>query len=1053
MSDVPPILQHSLAGRYVVKREIGRGGAATVYLAHDARHERLVAIKVLHPELSHALGGRRFVREIKLTASLQHPHILPIHDSGTAAAQLYYVMPYLDGESLRERLEAEGRLSVAETVRIGREVADALAYAHERGIVHRDIKPENILFSGEHAVLADFGIARAINRASEQITKAGMITGTPAYMSPEQARDRAFDGRSDVYSLACVLYEAIGGVPPYVGDTPQALLSQRIATPPPLLREIRHDVPAPIEAVIARALAIAPDDRYDDARAFGAALAAAIGHAGGAVGPRGRRRPLARTPWLWAAGMTLLVAGGAASTPRGRDQLDILTGRVDSAQYAVVPFQYEGATRPAPDADPAASGMYDAMRRWDGLGLASEMTISDALHRAGDDSLSLAGASRIARSVHAGRLVWGRVRVTRDSLVIHAGVYDSRTGERIREVSQVVRTGSLAALAAVDYRALSTSLLRGPRARPLSATADQGTSSFAAWQAFETGADALARWELRAADSAFTRAVAADAAYPQANLWLAQLRFLQDSAPSVWASPLLAAMRARMQLDPREQHLAEALGAMARETPPLACREYAALRDTDSLDVMAWLGLAFCQSRDRAVVRSARSPSGFAFRGSAHAAWRAAARALELSPGAFVVLPYQTLRRFVPVEHNAIRIGHLGADVYAASPSLVGDTVTFAPMPASRLGTAPEPPGYDAALRRDRDQLLGVLGLLSQRLPESPDVFEALASLLETRDEITGTPDGRYSALTALERARMLATAREQRLRLAVTDVRLHFKLGDFARSTGTADSVLVAQRAPTPREAYWLQGLAAFGGHAADAARYVRLGVDPDAHVHTAGSIPAVEEALSGLLMRAALGLCDDSAAIALRSIDRTLASYVEASQRQAVRDQLLERALVLLAPCDGGRSALAVHAPAFPVTRLAQRLARGDSAGVRRALDSLDLSRRSMQPGAMSLDVVLLEAWLRDASGDPSSAANRLDVRLATLPALSSFVITEPVAAASIGRAMAYRAELAHRAGDQGAAALWAGRVLTLWSHADPALEPTMARMRRLAMPSPGR
>ena len=211
--DIPTTLHEILAGRYVLKREIGRGGAATVYLAHDIRHERLVAIKVLHPELSHALGAQRFLREIKLTAGLQHPHILSIHDSGEVDEQLYYVMPYVEGDSLRQRLGADSRLSFEETVRIGREVAGALAYAHERGVVHRDIKPENILFSGGHAVLADFGIARAINRAHEKITQQGTITGTPAYMSPEQARDRAFDGRSDVYSLACVLYEAIAGVP------------------------------------------------------------------------------------------------------------------------------------------------------------------------------------------------------------------------------------------------------------------------------------------------------------------------------------------------------------------------------------------------------------------------------------------------------------------------------------------------------------------------------------------------------------------------------------------------------------------------------------------------------------------------------------------------------------------------------------------------------------------------------------------------------------------------------------------------------------------------
>jgi serine/threonine-protein kinase len=389
VTQTPPTLNDILAGqfilkrdfgggRYTLKREIGRGGAATVYLARDERHERFVAIKVLHPELSHAIGGQRFLREIKLTASLQHPHILPIHDSGEEAEQLYYVMPFIEGESLRQRLTADNRLSIEEAVRIGREVAGALAYAHERGIVHRDIKPENILFSGGHAVVADFGIARAIDRASEKITQQGTITGTPAYMSPEQARDRAFDGRSDVYSLACVLYEAIGGVPPFAGDTPHKQLTARLTKTPPLLREYRHDVPPPIEAVIAKALATSPDDRYPDARTFSAALSSAIGHSGETLTARAARRAWSTRRWAVAAGVALVVLVGAM-TPPVRDRIERFTTRVDSTQFAVVPFQYVGIAPPNPAADPAAGGVYAALKRWDGLKLASDVGVQDAV--------------------------------------------------------------------------------------------------------------------------------------------------------------------------------------------------------------------------------------------------------------------------------------------------------------------------------------------------------------------------------------------------------------------------------------------------------------------------------------------------------------------------------------------------------------------------------------------------------------------------------------------------------------------------------------------------
>jgi len=214
-------LASALSDRYRIERELGKGGMATVYLAHDLRHDRQVAIKVLRPELTAALGHERFLREITTTANLRHPHILPLHESGAAGEFLYYVMPFVEGESLRDRLIREKQLPVDDALQIAREVADALSYAHSRGLVHRDIKPENILLERGHAVVADFGIARAITAAeTETLTQTGLAVGTPLYMSPEQAAgERSLDGRSDLYSLGCVLYEMLAGEPPYTGPT------------------------------------------------------------------------------------------------------------------------------------------------------------------------------------------------------------------------------------------------------------------------------------------------------------------------------------------------------------------------------------------------------------------------------------------------------------------------------------------------------------------------------------------------------------------------------------------------------------------------------------------------------------------------------------------------------------------------------------------------------------------------------------------------------------------------------------------------------------------
>ena len=222
MAELRNRLENALAGRYAIGREIGRGGMAIVYLAHDVRHDRDVALKVLRPELAATLGADRFLQEIKLAAGLAHPHIMPLHDSGDADGCLYYVMPYVPGESLRDALEARGQLPLVEALEIAREIADALDFAHRNGVVHRDIKPENILLQDGHAEVSDFGIARAISKAGERHTAAGMAVGTPDYMSPEQAAGSiAVDGRSDLYSLGCVLFEMLAGRPPLALTPPE----------------------------------------------------------------------------------------------------------------------------------------------------------------------------------------------------------------------------------------------------------------------------------------------------------------------------------------------------------------------------------------------------------------------------------------------------------------------------------------------------------------------------------------------------------------------------------------------------------------------------------------------------------------------------------------------------------------------------------------------------------------------------------------------------------------------------------------------------------------
>jgi serine/threonine protein kinase/Flp pilus assembly protein TadD len=267
-------LEKALSDKYQIERELGRGGMATVYLAHDLKHDREVALKVLHPELSSALGPDRFLREIKVAARLNHPHILPLHDSGEANGFLYYVMPYVEGESLRSRLNRDGKLPLDEALYLARGVAGALDYAHRQRVVHRDIKPENIMLHEGEAMVMDFGIAKAVSVASgDTLTQTGMMVGTPAYVSPEQAAGEAeIDGRSDQYSLACMLYEILSGKKAFTGSTAQSVLSKRFTDPVPSLRKVEPTVPDEIDEAVTKALSKEPRERYNTSGEFAKAL-------------------------------------------------------------------------------------------------------------------------------------------------------------------------------------------------------------------------------------------------------------------------------------------------------------------------------------------------------------------------------------------------------------------------------------------------------------------------------------------------------------------------------------------------------------------------------------------------------------------------------------------------------------------------------------------------------------------------------------------------------------------------------------------------------------
>ena len=358
----------ALRDRYLLERPLGRGGMATVFLAQDLKHKRPVALKVLHPELAHALGPERFQREIELAARLQHPHILTVHDSGEAAGQLWFTMPFVEGESLRDRIRREKQLAVDEAVRIATETARALDYAHRQGVVHRDIKPENILLTRDgDTLVADFGIARAMAGSDERLTETGMAIGTPAYMSPEQATGDRLDARTDIYALGTVLYEMLVGEPPFTGPTAQAIIARRFSGEVPRARQVRPSVPEAIERAIQRALAPVPADRFPTAAEFARALTGAAGSttsmatplqtppaAATATGQRAARRvPVAAV----ALGLGFLIGLGVLFAWR-RSRSAEAGGETGPKRLAVLPFENLGQ----PDDEYFADGVSDAIR-------------------------------------------------------------------------------------------------------------------------------------------------------------------------------------------------------------------------------------------------------------------------------------------------------------------------------------------------------------------------------------------------------------------------------------------------------------------------------------------------------------------------------------------------------------------------------------------------------------------------------------------------------------------------------------------------------------------
>ncbi|HEX2718765.1 MAG TPA: protein kinase [Gemmatimonadaceae bacterium] len=1032
---------------YEILRELGTGASATVYLARDLKHDREVALKVVRHDL--AVAPTRFLAEIRTLAKLQHPHILPLHDSGLWEGTPFFAMPYLRGETLRDRIARTGAQPLATAVAITRQVADALEHAHRQGIVHRDIKPANILLADDHAYIADFGIAHVINAAtSDSATSSGVAVGTPAYMSPEQAAgERNLDGRSDIYSLGCVCYEMLTGERPFRGTVASVIMTRRLTERPPGVRLLRPSVPEALAKVIECTLEPTPGDRYQHAADLVKALDTV---------DAGHPHHSSRSRILATAGAVAAVVAAFAwylTTREGAaHELSL-----DQTAYAVFPFRHvNGASSMGLDGDNCARRLHDALARWEGPRLVDDMRVSDVWQRRKPRTVDQ--VLDAARSLRARWATWGEVVSSGDSLEIRVVRYDA-SGQDAATRQFVARVGHDGSQYDRTFAALAESLVvSGERRRD--GTTLHTFNKDAADRYYEARV-AIDSFDLTRAEEHLGDAVRIDPGFAQAQLLLARTmawRGVDD--PATWR--VHAAYAARdSALTAREREHAVALLDLAEGRMPEACRRYRRLTASDTLEFAAWFGLGDCNARDDAVVRDVRSPTGFSFRGSFHTAIAAYRHALSIAPSFQQVergLAFKRLsERVLYTEESRLRRGYaIAPDTqhFAAFPSFDAETLAFVALPYKVAVEGPPPATERRAVIWSNDVNRRLMEQWATAFPESGDAQERFSNALEASGAIEGVDHTLPAALRAAREAARRSLDGDEAVRRQATIVRLLLKSDSVAAAKAAADSLLAAMAAPTPRSAGHLAGLAALTGRADRAAALLRIAASDSAFVPFAsqaggrGRIPVeVTAAALELLAYASMGGPRDSVRTTFLRATGLVDAWVPAGERAEVRRTLFHNAFSLAYDDLAPLATFTVDPGSNLVLAMRQAMARQDSSSARRASAKLAAATAKYAPGTMGIDRIDRHARALLLLGDSTAAIAQLDAGLGALPRSRSILVSVVPQAGSIVPAMALRAELAWRRGDRATFERWARPVVLLWRDADPPLQATIATIRERA------
>jgi hypothetical protein len=1007
----------------------------------DLQHGRTVAIKVMRPEYMADREEDRFVREIETAASLNHPHIVPLYDSGVVSGRRYYVMPFVEGESLRQRIDREHMLPVEEAVLIVRQVGEALQYAHHRGILHRDVKPSNVLLTEGGALLADFGIAKLLEADDvEPVTRTGLVIGSPGYMSPEQASGEPhLDGRCDQYSLACLLFEMLAGEPSFDGPTPQSRISKQLAQPVPSVRVLRETVSTAMDEALRKAMAKAPADRFASVTEFLDALVAESPER------RSRRYRLGVRRAGWVVPVILAMAFGTWRALQDKTVASNAGIVPDTSVYAVFPF---AGSREAPQELYEVQRLEDALDDWDGLALVSQLQLTAPLAEI-EDGLTIEAAARIAGEHGAGRFIWGQIEPLGNSLSVRAFMYDSGSnGAQLADyafrLTSIEQADSL-------FQAMALHLLfRGdpPAGEPYS-----GSNSLPAVKELRRGLAALERWDLGAADAAFHAARTQDPEYARANAWLAVVRSWRGRPVTDWELAADQAVRNGSQLSESERTAAEATRAVGRGDFEHACPLWQSATQSDPASHIHWYGLAHCLTVDSMVVRDPASPSGWAFRTSWNQAFEAVEEAFRIRPailGSFQRSSYQPVQELFMVGGNQRRGGWSESMRFTARPVWQGDTLAFVPYPRV-LGSDPLPTGVAAvgeAVRELRLRLVRIAQWWSSQEPRNGQAKHTLGLALA----LMGDP----SAVDTLRVGRTLALEPDDRNRIAASEVWVQLSMAfpdnavGVSRAKALADSLLADTTVAGGLAPELAVGLASLTGRASLAARLARTAArqaatSPDEQFNSSFSVPGqLSESAPALLVFSALGGPPDSLLALERMVTRAIEDRLPPAQReQAKYPWLIWPASQAFPFRFAGASDLPKGDPLFTAQNA---WFEGDTTAVLGYLEASGAQKLDILPFARTLDTLYPEAYLWWLLSEPARAAAWLDPTLGSLPQVHPSILALPPNSGALVRGAALRAQLAAAMGFPEEAAVWARAVTTLWSDADEFQRHTVVDMQSL-------